>query len=579
VLNDCGAGQVCVEGVCKAAFSTDNGEGGSLDAGPNPDAGSPNDADGGGANDAGTLADAGTGFDGGADDGGSPLALDGGTPADAALPAASDAAVIGQDGGAPTSDAAISPPDAGAQTVDAGPPPPDDAGPPDGGPVDAGPPDAGPADAGQAQMGDSGDVDGGIADAGPPDSGPPPDAGPEPWQFFDFSGMDFMDGTHQDTEVVGAEVTLKTAKLSGTFTSRIYDVGAPAEMQQLAWMPAAPYGKPIPDDPGSTEETTAYSQDGLDLTDLVFLLHAEGTGTILQGEAVTDSAGGHLVEMEVADGVATPSSYVDGKIGQGIHIQKNDYLRIKDADTHVDFAYAGDVFTWAGWVKFDSCDGGYTDDNLILLGGEDPHIWIGARCPEETAHFQIMDDNFSGVGTSTAIDIVDGQWHHLAGVKEKTPERGILYVDGVEAEIITHDWGKFSNFTEEIFIGEFPIGTAPDYNYSSTLTFDEVVMFKRPLSAEEVGALYRRGITQLRLQVRACDLSDCGGVSFVGPDGSSTSFFSENTVPTIAPSANTFHFYGIPVPGRYFQYQLYLDTEDAAVPPIFQSMMIQGEIP
>jgi hypothetical protein len=486
---------------------------------------------------------------------------------------ATDAATGDEEGGTPAADSGLAEPEAGLVILDSGNPP------ADGGMLF--PPDAGvPAvDAGTGGL-DGGNTDAGSPpDAGPADAGPPPDAGPQSWQFFDFSSTDFQAGTHQDTEVdpASATVSLKSAKLSGSFTSRQFDLGTTGSMETLAWIPAAPYGKPIPDDPGSTLETVAYTEDGLDLTGMVFLLHAEGQGDVVQNDAIIDSAAGHVVELEVAGAGGT--NYVDGRLGRGLYVTKNDYFRIKDSDTHVDFAYTGEVFTWAGWVKFTSCDAALSDDNLILLGGEDPHIWIGARCPEETAHFQIMDDASNGVGTSTAIDIVDGQWHHLAGVKEKTPERGILYVDGEQAEIIPFNWGTFSNFTKEIFIGEFPIGTGPDYNYSSTLTFDEVVMFKRPLGPSEVRALYRRGITRMQLQVRVCMALNCGGTTFVGPDGTDLTYFSEKIVPPIVPTQNTGHLFPAPVAGRYVDYRVFFDTEDPAISPVLESVMIQGEIP
>jgi hypothetical protein len=582
VIHDCGPGESCVEGICKKtsndapdpidagssaipdaalAPATDGGSAQPGDAGlpPNPDGGQPTNTDAG---------------PGGAGDAGPPGADGGGALMDGSPGTGPDAGLLISDGGAQTADSAFPlldaggpdagflPPDAGPLPVDAGPTLPD-AGPlpPDAGPP---PPDAGPP----------------PPDAGPPDAGPPPDGGPEVWELFDYTATDFLLGdTSQGAEVdgTGNVVALGNGTNSGFFTSRRLDIGAPGELEQLYWVPSAPYGKPIPDDPGSDLEATLYTEDGLDLTDMVFLLHAEGQGALAADDTITDSAGGHPVKLVVAD--AGGSAHVGGKVGNGIYVPRNDYFVIDDADTDADFAYTGEVFTWAGWVKFESCDASVTDDNLILLGGEDPHIWIGARCPEETAHFQVMDDAKKGKGTSTAIDIVDGQWHHLAGVKEQNPEQATLYVDGQPIETITDNWGTFSNFTDKIFIGEFPIGTGPDFNYSSTLTFDEVVMFKRPLTSDEVGALFRRGALRLRLQVRACPAAGCGGVDFQGPDGTDATFFQENTIPFIAPTQNTFFIFPTPLAGQLFEYRAYFDTDDAAFRPKLEAVRLEGEIP
>ena len=99
---------------------------------------------------------------------------------------------------------------------------------------------------------------------------------------------------------------------------------------------------------------------------------------------------------------------------------------------------------------------------------------------------------------------------------------------------------------------------------------DEVAIFNRVLSAQEILDHYRRGALQARFQVRSCTTVGCTlpGETFVGPDGASAAYYSElsNTTTTL-PSA------ALSVPdNRYFQYRLLLDTDNLASSPQIRSV-------
>jgi hypothetical protein len=175
VLNDCAAGETCVQGTCQKSSPDENQ--GVTDAGaPSSDAGSTLDAgsilDGGPISDAGSPPDGFVPADSGIDrDAGARLA-DGAALQDAGQSLESGNFIDAGQG----LDAAASPTDAANAQSDAGGAV---GGSPDAALLDSGQPDAGPGDSGAGQgvtgdagSSDSGSQDSGLQDAGPPDGGP-----------------------------------------------------------------------------------------------------------------------------------------------------------------------------------------------------------------------------------------------------------------------------------------------------------------------------------------------------------------------------------------------------------------------
>ena len=106
---------------------------------------------------------------------------------------------------------------------------------------------------------------------------------------------------------------------------------------------------------------------------------------------------------------------------------------------------------------------------------------------------------------------------------------------------------------------------------------DEVAIWNRVLASEEVLELYRRGANRVKYQVRSCDDAACVGESWIGPDGSANTYFSElhncssingatgecnGPVNTASPSLTFADFVTAPSANRYFQYRAILESDD-----------------
>ncbi|MEW5848983.1 MAG: LamG domain-containing protein [Myxococcota bacterium] len=392
-----------------------------------------------------------------------------------------------------------------------------------------------------------------------------PDAGPEELLFVDDTADEFNQGQLGNATVYVVDaLTLANGSTTGIYTSRVFPVAHADARNTLAWTPAAPYGKDIPTGANVTE-VGAYVEGGLDPTGLTLLLHFNRPeGTVLSdADTFSDDTGrGHVVQM-VDLNPPDNSSYTAGRLQQGVHLKREDYLRLVDSDVDDDFAFGTGEFTWAIWVRITDC--ALSEDNAVAMGGEDPHVWIGALCPTGTAHWQVNDDTGAGVGAVGPV-IVDGQWHHLVGIKRNSPNRALLYVDGAFAATVDHDWGTFSAFTKEIFLGNFPIGSGPGYNYQSELEVDEAAIFKRRLTVAEIRQLHQRGALRLGLQVRNCLDAACStDATWLGPDGTDATRFGEPTPATVDAPAPV--MLPTAITGPYVQYRVILESDAPGYAP------------
>ncbi|QLY24964.1 S-layer family protein [Bdellovibrio sp. KM01] len=123
-------------------------------------------------------------------------------------------------------------------------------------------------------------------------------------------------------------------------------------------------------------------------------------------------------------------------------------------------------------------------------------------------------------------------------------------------------------------------------NHDTTTLFfrgymDEVGVWSKALSANEIKEMYRRFNNRIRYQVRSCTTNDCSdqaaatNAGWKGPDNTGSTFFSElfntstNTVGGAilgtAPTMTFSNFAGLSVASnRYFQYRAFFDNEDTA---------------
>ncbi|MDE0015386.1 MAG: LamG domain-containing protein [Candidatus Poribacteria bacterium] len=196
-----------------------------------------------------------------------------------------------------------------------------------------------------------------------------------------------------------------------------------------------------------------------------------------KGETVKDSSDNGL-DGKIAKG---KPKWVDGKFGGAMEFGGQDMVTVDD-DNALDLA----EFTIAAWVNIPKISGawqiiaskehrGPTGRNYGLFGNINTGV----------VHYSFTT-NASWKSFDAKTAVTDGDWHHVAGTYDGSDFK--LYLDGaVDAQVApgtkpdTHD-----NF---LFIGGCDIG-----NYWMTGSIDEVVLYERALSENELNELMEDGM-------------------------------------------------------------------------------------
>lgn len=383
---------------------------------------------------------------------------------------------------------------------------------------------------------------------------------------------------------------------TGTFTSRIFDAGAPVRWDTIAWIPSAPYGKTLPAN-GASE--SGYKLGNANMTQNVLLLRLDDA----IGLELSDASGRNN-HFTFHEGVPT---FAPGKFGQALVDRVETYAGNSTwtDDDDPAFAFGTEDFTWALWVKSDlPCTGNSTGANQVYMGIENSsdipklsHMWLGCFRPSASSCPLPMisngrpggafiadnrgdekDDNYP---TDRAIlctekELVDNEWHHLAVIKGESPEAGRarirLFFDGALVE--TRDSEELANsFIFEPGV-EFTIGDFSNVGQNSASTLDEIAIWRRALSDDEILQLYRRGMLGLQIQVRLCADSKCSDAPpFIGANGSSSDALIESAD---ALSPGTEHELPAELDGQYFQYQVTFSSLDPNVSPILEAVHIKA---
>ncbi len=160
---------------------------------------------------------------------------------------------------------------------------------------------------------------------------------------------------------------------------------------------------------------------------------------------------------------------------------------------------ASDSFTIEYWMKTQAA--ATPSDNQVIVGRDDSssqlHWWTGLWGDSRTAAFILIAASGDGADSAFFIrgttDLKDGNWHHVVAVRDNSSGQNILYVDGSEedAKTVTYTTG-FESGTAALNIGW--LNLSGHYRFNGTL--DEVALYDRALTAEEILQHYTAGLTR-----------------------------------------------------------------------------------
>ncbi len=366
----------------------------------------------------------------------------------------------------------------------------------------------------------------------------------------------------------------------GMYVSAVFDTGDDGSVwETLAWQPDAPYGKPLPD---SGAGDSGYPAGSVSMADNILLLHLD-SAALADGDRIIDSSGLGNHGQLVLDGQG--ATRTAGEFSGALDLDRDAWVTLDG--NYFDFG-TGD-FTYSIWVKMRDC--AESNDNRIAMGGagtdDMPHMWIGALCPEECpdgdgAFMNFLDDTRAGpsLNVCSGVVLTDGAWHHLAGVKRghtSPPALVQLFVDGREIDADSYDFGAntLTYIGGEIRLGSFNLN---DPQYNTSIAVDEAAIWKRALGDAEVEALYRRGALDLELQVRVCADGACDSEPFIGPDGTSGTYFTEAELSGAA-GTQSGNLASLGLVGAMAQYRARFSTTLATASPGLREVTLRARRP
>ena len=306
----------------------------------------------------------------------------------------------------------------------------------------------------------------------------------------------------------------------GTFVSPTLDASRPAIWEKMTWAADGPYSKPMsPTDP-----------------DLVALWQMEeASGSIV------DEVGGF-------NGNVTGATYEnDGRFGKCLGFDGSaDYVTVNH---HVDLE--PDTITIEAWVN-----GLSAINSAILVKGD--ASGNGYRLFTDAQGYPIFE--VDGQQVRAYLPLRAGKWTHLAGTYDGGQLK--LYVDGdvnAQRELPNLLTGSALPF----YIGHASVGGLLDFEGR----IDQVAIHNVALGDEAMLDHYKAGAVTLKFQARAASNTTFQGVAFVGPDGTTNTFYTE---------ASGSDMIGDIALARYFQYKAYLSTEDYRFSPRLGGVLVDA---
>jgi uncharacterized repeat protein (TIGR01451 family) len=150
-----------------------------------------------------------------------------------------------------------------------------------------------------------------------------------------------------------------------------------------------------------------------------------------------------------------------------------------------------DSFAIEFWMQGDSA---CSENNEVIVGRDDSstslHWWAGCRVGGQAA-FYLRDTGGTIEGVIGTSDLTDGTWHHIVAVRDASSDVIRIYIDGTEedSESAIYSAG-FGSTTAELNVGWLDLS----HGYHFEGTIDEVALYDRALSTDEIRQHYNEGL-------------------------------------------------------------------------------------
>lgn len=369
--------------------------------------------------------------------------------------------------------------------------------------------------------------------------------------FTDGEQSEFDQGDYTDTQWNGTNEWLELNSTgqsngSGFFTSRIFDAESSTSWNSISWNPQQPYYKELPN---NSQTENDYNTGNANMSGNVLLMHLNETSGTIRDDSGNGNNGTNYGATYSASGTFFTSLNFNGS---------SDYVEIPNSSE----LNPTNTISLEAWVKWDiDPSTGNSWAQIINKFGENQYQ---IQHSTNNAGFEFALNTTSGrTWVISNTSPTQNTWHHVVGTYDGTTMS--IYVDGNLENTTSHS-GNIPSSSSELLLGKHL-----NFNRHFEGSIDEVAIYSRVLSPGEIEDRYKRGAQRIKFQVRSCDDLACNTESFIGPDGTSNSYYSELINAT--PELPDLTIMNLP-DNQYFQYMATLETDNSNHTPELNSVVI-----
>ncbi|MCK4524212.1 hypothetical protein KAU15_04725, partial [candidate division WOR-3 bacterium] len=281
--------------------------------------------------------------------------------------------------------------------------------------------------------------------------------------------------------------------MDGFYYSPIFQLPANATLENISWTEGVPYQKEL-----LNNRVDENVLGGIDMGSNVLLMHMnEASGQI------TDHSGSGN-DGTTHGGITYNTA---GKFNKALSFDGvNDYVSFPN----IDFPSSGSTVSL--WFKYNTINRG-------LLGRSgDADTYIGYLVSKSI--IAVQTNTRGTVKYFTVPAMSSNTWYHLIVTRNSGVTR--LYLNSIESS----SGGQSQTNTLTINqIGRYDVG---GHNWNGKI--DEVSIFTRVLSSQEIEDMYKRGALKLNMTIKSCTSEYCGGAPIIDiPDESPQDLTHINT--------------------------------------------------
>lgn len=326
--------------------------------------------------------------------------------------------------------------------------------------------------------------------------------------FVDDADSNWNAGTFNNMVVQGtgisANLTSSGVNISGSYGSQIFNANSTANWTNMTWVVEAPYGEEIG---RSADSNAANIESGLiNISGLVLLMYFNNESnfgendSLVKDFSVDFNSNNYNQSNGTCRGISNCPTYNYTHKMLGAASSKfdgsDDKLIIStDSSIHpLNIVNTVSVSVWVYLLQYKESDILQKGLNLTTGGYT---LWVEAN---GNLRWGAQASN-NWVSATNDPDL--NLWEHIAGTYNGSTLR--LYING-ELDNSLSVANAFTN------VANLSIGHGWD-GYLNGLV-DELAIFNRTLSAQEIKNLYKRGALRLNLSARSCDDPACAGDAY-----------------------------------------------------------------